>query len=415
MQAYFKKLKFDIFGESHCAEIGMVLEGVPKGVSVSSESVQTFVDRRKSGNNVWSTPRKEADIVEFTNGIENGKATGEPIRAIIKNTSVKTGDYDKIIFKPRPSHADYVAGVKDKCSSGGGRFSGRMTAPLCIAGAIAIDILEQKGIEIGAYISEIGGIKGGSYKTREVSIEEIRIVQKQPLALLNRHQKLEIIGEENQKFIDDNAKSEKNVKAEGNAKTEDNTNSKTELNTKFEDSEKHEENGSVASEIENAILNAREAGDSLGGAVECMVFGLPVGLGDAMFDGLESRISSALFAIPAVKGVEFGSGFEFAAMCGSEANDEFKFQNGKVVTTTNHNGGINGGISNGMPLTLRVAIKPTPSISIEQATVDLKTGKNTTIKIEGRHDACIVPRAVPCVESAAALAILDALLEISKD
>ncbi|HKL93724.1 MAG TPA: chorismate synthase [Clostridia bacterium] len=354
MLSNFSRLKLEIFGKSHSSEIGMVLTGIPKDTEISKDSAQAFVDRRKSGNNAWSTPRHEPDIVEFVSGIKEGKATGEPIRAQIRNTQAKQADYDEICITPRPSHADYVASVKGEYATGGGRFSGRMTAPLCIAGGIAIDILKRNGIEIGAYIQSIGNINGASYKNGEVSISQIKEAQRERLAVLDK---------------------------------------------------------SVQVEMERAILEARDVGDSLGGSVECMVEGLPVGLGDALFEGLESRISSAVFAIPAVKGIEFGSGFDLTSMRGSEANDTFLFDSGKVVTSTNHSGGINGGISNGMPLTLRIAVRPTPSISIPQATVDLEKKVNTTIQIKGRHDACIVPRVLPCVEAAVALTLLDALLE----
>lgn len=354
MLSNFSRLKLEIIGESHSEEIAMKLSGIPKGTKISKESVQVFLKRRKSGQNAWSTPRHEPDLVEFRQGVENGRATGEEIFAVIKNTNVKKTDYDDVCLTPRPSHADYVASVKGIYATGGGRFSGRMTAPLCIAGAIAVDILREYGIEVAAYIESVGNIKSRSYKDSNVTIEEIRKAQKSELAILDE---------------------------------------------------------SVKSDIVNAIKDAREQGDSLGGTVECVVEGLKAGLGNALFCGLEGRISSAVFAIPAIKAIEFGSGFDLAALRGSVANDAFLYKDGKVATATNNSGGINGGISNGMPLTLRLAVRPTPSISKTQATVNLQTMQNTTLQIQGRHDACIVPRVLPCVESAVALVLLDALLE----
>jgi chorismate synthase len=355
MQANFKALKLSIFGESHSEFIGMELWGIPAGLEISQDAVQAFLNRRKSANNAWSTPRREADIVEFESGIKNGKTDGGVIRAVIKNTAQKPADYADAALKPRPSHADYAAYLKGNWTSGGGRFSGRMTAPLCMAGAIAVEILKTKGVEVAAYISEIGGILSTSYKTDQITLESIRAAQQKPLAVLSNDQ--------------------------------------------------------TAAAIEKKIAAARADGDSLGGAVECAAFGLPAGLGDAMFDGLEGRISYALFAIPAVKAVEFGAGFDLVKMRGSEANDQMYVEGGNIKTLTNNSGGICGGVSNGMPLTLRVGIKPTPSIARTQHTVDLATMQNTTLEVSGRHDVCIVPRAVPCVEAAVAVILLDTLLE----
>jgi chorismate synthase len=353
----FSELKVDIFGESHSEEIGVILSGIPKDTPISLESIQKFVDRRKSGKGAHSTPRIESDKVEIIEGVEFGKTNGESIKAIIKNNSVRSNDYDNLKYTPRPSHADYVSYIKSDGKanlSGGGRFSGRMTAPLCIAGGIAKDMLKALGVEIGAYIYKVGNITTDSYKNRAITMEEISNVSQNSLPVLNEK---------------------------------------------------------ARKEIEAKILETKEQNDSIGGSIECIVFNPPIGLGNALFEGLEGRISSAVFAIPAVKAIEFGSGFDLVEMNGSKSNDPFSMNGDKVVTLTNNSGGINGGISNGMNITMRVAFRPTPSISLPQNTVDLKTGEPVQIEIKGRHDSCIVPRAVPCVESAVALVLLDAYLE----
>lgn len=351
----FSEISVEIFGASHAPQIGVRIKGLPRGTAVDAARVQAFLDERKSGHNPWSTPRKEPDKVIFTEGLTDGKVDGDVVTAVINNTCQRSSDYDKYRFTPRPSHADYVATVKDGDKvelAGGGRFSGRMTAPMCIAGAIAMQILEKQGVKIEAYVSEIGGIKGRSYSDSPITPEEIENAKKNGLFAL----------------------------------------SKTE-------------------EMTQAVIEARRNGDSVGGAIECVVFGVPVGLGDALYGGTEGRIGVSLFAVPAVKSVEFGLGKGFAEKRGSEANDPFVFVNGKVATETNNNGGINGGITNGMPITLRVTIKPTPSISLPQKTVDLSTNEEIVVEIRGRHDACIVPRAVPAVKSAVALALLDEFIE----
>ena len=353
----FNALDVDIFGASHAPEIGVTIRGIPAGQTVDPEKVQAFVDTRKAGKNPWSTPRNEPDEVIFTQGLKEGRTTGEPVVGVIKNLSQRSKDYDAYRFTPRPSHADYVATVKDGDKAelaGGGRFSGRMTAPLCIAGGIALQLLEERGIAVEGYVYEIGGIQGKSYRDG-LTRGEIENAEK--------------IG----RFAP-----------------------------------------SRAEEMIEAVLQVREQGDSLGGSVECVVYGLPVGLGDALFGGMESKIASAVFAVPAVKSVEFGLGAEFSGKRGSEANDPFTVENGKVTTVTNHSGGLNGGITNGMPLTLRVTLRPTPSIALPQKTVDLRTGEPTESVIKGRHDACVVPRAVAGLKSAVALALLDALLEENK-
>ena len=351
----FHNISVEIFGASHADEIGVRIKNLPRDTAVDAAEVQKFVDERKAGISPWSTPRNEPDEILFLSGLKNGKTNGEDLVAVIKNTCKRSSDYDDLRFTPRPSHADYVAMIKDGENAdlaGGGRFSGRMTAPLCIAGGIALQLLAAKGIRLGAYVSEIGGIKGKSYDDGEISFYE----------------------------------------TEKSKKTGDFALSKT-------------------AEMTEKVLDARKNGDSVGGSVECIAYNVPAGLGDALFDGTEGKIAASVFAIPAVKCVDFGLGKGFASACGSKANDPFGIKDGKIVTLTNNNGGINGGITNGMPVTVRVTFKPTPSISLPQKTVDIRTKEEREISIKGRHDACVVPRAVPAVKAAVALSLLDSLLE----
>ena len=332
--SYYGNINFTIFGESHSPEIGVTVEGLPKGFAPDLDVLQRFLERRAPGKSEFSTPRKEPDIAEFTEGLSDGVISGDSVTAIIRNTNTRSKDYSELKIKPRPGHADYTAAVKFGGKAdyrGGGHFSGRLTAPLCIAGGLVMQLLEKEGITVTSRIAEIAGISGDEAKMKQ------------------------------------------------------------------------------------AILDAKAEGDSVGGIIECTVLGLPVGLGDAMFDGMEGRIAKLVFGIPAVKGIEFGAGFEAARLRGSENNDPFEMQGGRVVTKTNNCGGILGGITNGMPLTFRAAFKPTPSIAKEQDTVNLETGENAKLSIVGRHDPCIVPRALPCVEAAAAIAVYDAILERRKE
>jgi chorismate synthase len=350
------KLSLSIWGESHAKAIGMKLSGIEKGITIDLDLLQSFVDRRKSIKSVYSTSRGEEDKVIITSGIENGITSGECIEAMILNKTYQSSDYDYLKYTPRPSHADYPAYVKyqGKCDMrGGGKFSGRMTAPLCIAGGIAEQILEKKGITLGSYISEIANVKGVSYKDREIALEEVKMAKTLSFPIID---------------------------------------------TKYEQS--------MLAEVEKA----KKDGDSVGGVVEVIAFNVPAGLGDAMFDSLESNLAKLLFGVPAVKGVEFGIGFDIAHLKGSQANDCYYYDDDKVKTYTNNNGGILGGISTGMPITCRVAFKPTPSISKLQNTINLQTGENTQISVIGRHDACIVPRAAVCVEACMALAILESII-----
>ena len=346
------KLKIEIFGASHSEEIGVKVNGFD-GEKIDLTELQKFVDRRKAKKTSYSTKRLEEDKVIVEYGVEKDKLSKE-FKAVIKNQNQNSKDYSSLIKTPRPSHADYVAYSKYGDGydyRGGGKFSGRLTAPMCIAGGICKQILSEKGVEISAYISQIGSVKGKSYKNTD--IENIDLTK------LNKYFPL----------LDE----------------------------------------SVKEDMLNQIESAKNDLDSVGGVIECVIKGVPVGTGEYMFDSLESVISSLAFAVPAVKGIEFGTGFDLASMRGSGANDAFYYDNDKVKTKTNNNGGINGGIANGMPITFRVVIKPTPSIAKEQDTIDIESKKNVKISIGGRHDACITPRAVAVIESISAIAIYDSL------
>jgi len=327
-----KNIKITIFGESHAPEIGVTIEGLPSGYAIDIEELRAFLKRRAPGQGKHTTARKEPDEPEFIEGLENGKTSDKPLKVIIRNKDIKPSDYENIRDIPRPSHADYTAYVKygkDYKASGGGAFSGRMTAPLCIVGGICLQLLAEKNIQISAHITQIGNIIAHA------------------------------------------------PEAKPNAK------------------------------MLAAIEEARQAGDSLGGIIECAIKGVPAGIGEPMFEGLENHIAGVIFGIPAVKGIEFGNGFAAAGLKGSENNDAFILEDNEIKTRTNNHGGILGGISSGMPVIFRVAIKPTPSIAIEQDSVSLSKKEAVKLSIKGRHDPCIVPRAVPCIEAAAAIAIYD--------
>lgn len=349
---YGKNLKLSIFGQSHGSAIGMVLDGIPAGLGVDMDELQDFLNRRAPGQNDWSTPRREEDRPEFLGGILGGFTCGAPIAAVIHNHSTRSGDYDNLKDCPRPGHADYTAQIKYggfQDSAGGGHFSGRLTAPLCVAGGLCKQWLEEMGIRIGAHIVRIGQMEGEYFDPLNPELDKVGTL----FPTLT---------------------------------------------------------GKFADKMRTAIASARTEGDSLGGIIECAATGLPAGLGEPMFGGAESRIAQIVYGIPAVKAVEFGLGSACAATPGSQQNDCFVTENGVVKTMTNHCGGILGGITDGMPLVFRAAFKPTPSIARPQQTVNLRTGETTTIHIAGRHDPCIVPRAVPVVEAAAAIAILDMIL-----
>lgn len=348
-----RKLKISIFGQSHAEAIGVVIDGFPAGFAVDREALQAFMARRAPGNNAFSTPRKEADEVEFLCGLVDGVTCGAPITAVIRNTNTRSGDYRELFDQPRPSHADYPADVRYGGAQdvrGGGHFSGRLTAALCVAGGLCLQYLEKQGIAVGAHIAAIGGVKDTPFDAVHVTAGDF---PKGTFAVCD----------------------------------------------------------AAAGERMQAVIEAaRSEGDSVGGVIECAAVGLPAGIGDPMFDGLENRLSQAVFGIPAIRGIEFGNGFEAATLYGSQNNDCYYDDNGTVKTYTNHHGGVLGGISTGMPLLFRVAVKPTPSIGKEQQTLNRRTGQVEPLVVRGRHDPCIVPRAVACVEAACAVVLCDYLL-----
>ena len=351
-----KILRIGVFGQSHGRAVGVRMDGLPAGEPLDLEELQRFLDRRAPGRNTQSTARREADQPVFLSGLEGGRTCGAPLCAIIENTDPRSEDYEELLDKPRPSHADYTAWVKWKGRAdmrGGGHFSGRLTAPLCIAGGIAKQILARRGVFVGAHLASVG-------THRDV-----------PFPPEPTRQLFEEIADKSFPALSDEA----------------------------------------ARQMKACIADAAAAGDSVGGVIECAAVGLPAGLGSPMFDGVENRLAAALFGIPAVKGLEFGAGFASSALRGSENNDPFAVENGRIITLSNRAGGILGGITTGMPLILRAAVKPTPSISLPQQTVSLSRMENAELTIRGRHDPCIAHRAVPVVEAVTAAVILDMILE----
>lgn len=354
-------IKLTIFGESHGAAIGGVIEGIPAGIKLDLEFIKKEMARRAPGNNNLSTPRKEADEVEILSGYFEEKTTGTPLSFIIKNTNTKSKDYSLFKDIMRPGHGDYTGNVKYfgfNDYRGGGHFSGRITAPLVFAGAIAKQILEKKDMFIGAHVKSIYNIEDTSFNELGINKEELLSLKEESLPLLNKL---------------------------------------------------------VKDDMEEIIIKAREDGDSVGGVIELMVLNPGEGLGAPFFDSVESRLSQILFSVPAVKGVEFGDGFNMACLKGSESNDAYVIENKMVKTKSNKNGGILGGITNGMPIIFKVAIKPTPSISKLQETVDIGTMTETTLEVKGRHDPCIIPRAIPVIESVTALVMLDLFIDRLKE
>lgn len=352
---YGDKIKISVFGESHGNGIGVVVDGLPAGVKIDMDKVLAQMARRAPGKDKTATPRKESDTPKILSGMLDNTLTGAPLCAVIENTNTKSGDYSNLLSCPRPGHSDYTAFVKyNACNDirGGGHFSGRITAPIVFAGAICRQILENKGISIAAHIASIGNVNDKNFNP--VCIEEslIKSLNNSSFGLID---------------------------------------------STVEDA--------MRAEVENARMNL----DSIGGTIECAVTGLEAGVGEPMFEGVEGVIAKAVFGVPAIKGIEFGKGFELSKMRGSQSNDPFEYQNGKVVTTTNNCGGILGGITNGMPVIFRAAVKPTPSISQKQQTVDLQKKENATLEIHGRHDPCIVPRAVSVIEAVTAVAIINLL------
>ncbi|MCF2620216.1 chorismate synthase [Oscillibacter valericigenes] len=351
-----KTLRVGVFGESHGVAIGVTVDGLPAGERIDMDELQAFLDRRRPGKNPLSTTRRETDVPEFLSGLRDGVTCGTPLCAVIHNSDHHSADYAELADKPRPSHADYTAWVKWRGQAdmrGGGHFSGRLTAPLCVAGGIAGQILARRGVFVGAHLAAVGTEEDEIFPLHPTG-ELFRAVAAKPFPTLS---------------------------------------------------------DAAGERMQRVILDAREAQDSVGGIIECAAIGLPAGVGEPMFDGVENRLAAALFGIPAVKGVEFGAGFGSARLRGSENNDALRVENGRVVTETNRAGGILGGITNSMPLTLRVGIKPTPSIGQKQKTVSLSRMENTELTVHGRHDPCIAHRAVPVVEAVTACVLLDLLLE----
>ncbi|MBQ6240132.1 MAG: chorismate synthase [Firmicutes bacterium] len=353
---YGKNVRVSIFGESHGAGIGIVIDGVKPGTPVDMDRIAVQMARRAPGGSL-ATARREADQVEILSGILNGKAEGTPICGIIRNTDTRSSDYLKTAGLLRPSHADYTGHIRYKGFEdirGGGHFSARITAPLMFAGALLRQALEAEGIRLGSHILQIHQVKERSFSQEDLTEQNLTDLGAMRLPVL------------------DTAKEPL---------------------------------------LQQEIEKARAAGDSVGGIVETAITGLPAGIGDPFFDSMESRLSQILFSVPAVKGVSFGSGFAFADMTGSEANDPFRLENGRIVTETNHNGGILGGITTGMPVVFQTVLKPTASISRPQRTVDIARMEEAEITVSGRHDPCIVVRAVPVLEACACIAVYDAMKE----
>lgn len=350
------KIKLSIFGESHGEAIGCVIDGLPAGIKIDMNAVYKDMQRRAPGKDKTATPRLEKDIPHILSGMLDNVTTGAPLAMVIENTNTKSGDYSNLMTVPRPGHSDYPAYVKyggNNDIRGGGHFSGRLTAPLVFAGSVAKQILSQMGVTIGAHIKQIGSVCD--------AVSDLNKTDKSLLDTLSSST-FSLIDETKEQAMRD--------------------------------------------EIEKARVSL----DSVGGIIECFAVGLPVGLGGNMFDTVEGKLASILFGVPAVKGVEFGIGFGFADKRASEVNDQYEIKNGRVATLSNNNGGVLGGMTDGAPLSVSVAIKPTPSIAKKQKSVNLLTMENAELEIHGRHDPCIVVRAVPVIECAVALELLDLMM-----
>lgn len=347
-------MKYNIFGESHGEEIGVVIEGVPAGIELNLDFIKSEMARRAPGKSRFSTKRRESDAVRIVSGVFNGYTTGAPVCGLIENKDQNSGIYEKLKNVPRPGHADYTASVKYggfQDYRGGGHFSGRLTAPIVFAGALAKLSLACRGVEIISRVHSIGNVADRSEDWLGAAPEQFEFLRGMEIPVLE------------------------------------------------------EVTGILMAET---IIHAGQEGDSVGGVIECVVFGLPAGVGKPGLESLESLISGHVFAVPGVKGIEFGSGFAMTGLRGSQVNDDFYFDGAGIKTQTNNNGGVNGGIANGMPLIFRAAVKPTPSISHAQYSVNLDSLEHVRIEIQGRHDPCIVPRAVAVLEAAAALALSQA-------
>ncbi len=353
--SFGERLRVSVYGESHGNGIGALIDGLPAGEAVDTDALARFMQRRQGGR-AGTTARREPDIPEFVSGVTDGRTNGFPLCIRIANTNTRSSDYNNLADTPRPSHADYAAHVKwlgQADMRGGGHFSGRLTAPLCAAGGIAKQILARRGVHVGAHILSVANVQDDRF----------------PMLV--------------EPWFFDNiaARAVPVIDAE------------------------------AGEQMQREIMNAAADSDSVGGRIECMITGLPAGLGDPMFDGIENRIARAVFGIPAVKGLEFGGGFTLCTLRGSAANDPLTVdKNGVIMTVSNHSGGIQGGITNGMPVVFTVGLKPTPSIAQPQQSVSLSARTETQLEIHGRHDPCIVVRAVPVVEAVAALVALDTLL-----
>lgn len=357
--SFGNRLRVTVYGESHGECIGVRMRGFPAGEAVDEDAVLSLMRRRAPGQDAFSTPRKEADLPKILSGIAGGVTTGEVIEAVIKNTDQHSADYAGTRDIPRPSHADLPARMKygeGLDLRGGGHFSGRLTAPLCFAGALCLQYLARRGVFVGSHIAQIGEIHDERFDAVAVDRMTLERLQNQPFGVLSQE---------------------------------------------------------AGEKMKEEILKAKQEGDSVGGVIEVAAVGLPAGLGTPLYGGAESRLAANLFGIPAVKGVEFGEGFSAASMRGSEHNDPYDIdeETGRVRPLTNHAGGVLGAITTGMPLIFRIAVKPTPSIAKEQRSVDLRTGQPVTLKIKGRHDPCIVPRALPVAEAMTAITLTELFLE----
>lgn len=350
------KIKLSIFGESHGEAIGCVIDGLPAGIKIDMNAVYKDMQRRAPGKDKTATPRLEKDIPHILSGMLDNVTTGAPFAMVIENTNTKSGDYSNLMTVPRPGHSDYPAYVKyggNNDIRGGGHFSGRLTAPLVFAGSVAKQILSQMGVTIGAHIKQIGSVCDAVSDLNKTDKSLLDTLSSSTFSLLD---------------------------------------------------------GTKEHAMRDEIEKARLSLDSVGGIIECFAVGLPVGLGGNMFDTVEGKLASILFGVPAVKGVEFGIGFGFADKRASEVNDQYEIKNGRVATLSNNNGGVLGGMTDGAPLSVSVAIKPTPSIAKKQKSVNLLTMENAELEIHGRHDPCIVVRAVPVIECAVALGLLDLMM-----
>ena len=360
-------LRVQIFGQSHSEGLGCVIEGLPAGFRIDRDELQSFMDRRAPGKNAWSTTRSEADTPRIVSGLDaSGLTCGTPLAAFLQNTNTRSSDYEELRRKPRPGHADLTAWYKWGTAHdirGGGHFSARLTAPLCVAGGIALQILASKGVRIAAHVAQVGDIKDTPFCARSNSLAAQEDLRRQ------------------MQYLDE-----------------------------LDSAAFHAIDAQSAERMQEVIAQARAHKDSVGGVVECVATGLPAGIGGPRYDGVQGSIARIVFGIPAVKGLEFGAGFEVAQLLGSQNNDPYEIREGLPVPTTNNAGGTLGGITTSAPVLFRMAVKPTPSIALEQRSVDLTQMCDTTLAVHGRHDPCVAPRAVPIAEAAMALALLDSWL-----